>query len=86
MLTTFLAAIVVVGILFAGMAIGVIVSNKPVKGSCGGLSAVGLQGSCDICGRDPVDCDNPDVRDEVTRARAANLSTNALGDVDTGRE
>lgn len=79
MLTTFLAAIVVVGVLFAGMAIGVIVSNKPVKGSCGGLSAVGLQGSCDICGRDPVDCDNPDVRDEVARARAADLSTNALG-------
>ena len=86
MLTTVLAAIVVTGILFAGMAIGVIVSNKPVKGSCGGLSAVGLQGSCDICGRDPVDCDNPDVRDEVARARAADLSTNALGDARPGKE
>lgn len=73
---TFFAALVIVGILFAGMAIGVIVANKPVKGSCGGLSAVGLDGSCDICGRNPAECDTPEGREAAERAR--DLSRNAL--------
>ncbi|MEX0730068.1 MAG: (Na+)-NQR maturation NqrM [Aquisalimonadaceae bacterium] len=56
MLTTILAAIVLFGLLFAGMAIGVILSNKPVKGSCGGLGAVGLGGECGVCGGDRSRC------------------------------
>ena len=32
------------------MAIGVIVANKPLKGSCGGLSNLGLKDDCPICG------------------------------------
>ena len=32
------------------MAIGVIVNNRAIKGSCGGLNAIdGLKGACDIC-------------------------------------
>lgn len=56
MLTTILLTVVLFGILFAGMAIGVILSNKPVKGSCGGLGAVGLAGECEICGGDRARC------------------------------
>ena len=51
MLTTVLAAIVIVGLLFAAMAIGVMMGRKPVQGSCGGLGAVGLDGECGVCGR-----------------------------------
>ena len=33
-----------------GMAVGVIVSNRAIKGSCGGLNDIdGLKGACDIC-------------------------------------
>jgi len=32
------------------MAIGVIISNRTIKGSCGGLNDIdGLSGACDIC-------------------------------------
>ncbi|GAA6138495.1 (Na+)-NQR maturation NqrM [Arenicella sp. 4NH20-0111] len=32
------------------MAVGVIISNREIKGSCGGLNDIdGLEGACDIC-------------------------------------
>ncbi|MAZ47195.1 MAG: hypothetical protein CME65_01450 [Halobacteriovoraceae bacterium] len=35
---------------FAGMAIGVIISDKVVKGSCGGIATLmGGESACDIC-------------------------------------
>lgn len=48
-MSTFILAIIVVGILFAAMAIGVIFGRKPIAGSCGGLGAVGLEceGGCE---------------------------------------
>lgn len=56
MFTTLVVAILLFLLLFAGMAIGVIFSNKPVKGSCGGLGAAGLNAECDICGGDRDRC------------------------------
>ena len=49
-MTTFLISFVVFAILMAAMAVGVIVNNREIKGSCGGLNDIdGLEGSCDIC-------------------------------------
>jgi hypothetical protein len=48
---------VVLLIIIVGMSVGVIFSNKPIKGSCGGMSAIGMDTVCDICGGRPEDCD-----------------------------
>ncbi len=73
MLTTVLASIVLFGLLFAGMAIGVLVANKPVKGSCGGLGNVGLGGECDICGGNPDKCDEGEQDGRTSARRAGEL-------------
>lgn len=58
MLETILLTIVITGLLIAGMSIGVILRNKPIKGTCGGLNALGMDTECEICGGDRGKCDN----------------------------
>jgi hypothetical protein len=38
------------------MAIGVIVGRKPIAGSCGGLSGIGMNSACDLCGGNKDTC------------------------------
>lgn len=46
----FLISTLVIGIVIAGMAIGVIMGRAPIKGSCGGMGALGIDTACDLCG------------------------------------
>ncbi len=50
-------AFIVLVLIISAMSIGVILAKKPIKGSCGGIAALGMDASCDICGRDPEKCD-----------------------------
>lgn len=70
-----LLAIVIVGLLIAGMAIGVIMGRKPISGSCGGVGkALGEENyQCDICGGDPQKCD------EQTDTFSSNRETGPSG-------
>jgi len=43
MLNTIIAGIVLLGVLFAAMAVGAILAGKPLRGSCGGVAG------CDGC-------------------------------------
>ena len=43
----FIVAFVVFLLVVVAMAIGVIMGGKRIKGSCGGLSSVGIDKSCD---------------------------------------
>jgi uncharacterized protein len=73
MLTTVLA-ILFFSLLFAGMAIGVILANKPVKGSCGGL---GASGDCGLCGKSGKCRKDEDEDDESAEAIAISDRTDS---------
>jgi len=42
-------------VIVAAMALGVMMGRKPIAGSCGGAKALGLDGAC-ACGRAPGSC------------------------------
>jgi len=56
-MATFLLSLLFLLLVVAAMAVGVIFARKPIKGSCGGIQALGMGGTCDICGGDPQQCD-----------------------------
>ncbi len=65
---TFVLAFVFMALVVAAMAVGVILGRDPIKGSCGGMGAVGIDAACDICGGDPKRCE------EETRPAKADQS------------
>lgn len=64
-MTLFLISAAVIGLVIAGMAIGVMMGRQPIKGSCGGMGALGIDTACEICGGDPKRCDE-ETRDGET--------------------
>ncbi len=48
----FLPALMIFLLAFVGMAAGVILSNRRLSGSCGGLSSLPGVDQCGACGRD----------------------------------
>lgn len=57
MMTTLIASLIIMLMVVAGMAIGVIFGREPIKGSCGGLNNAGVDGSCELCGGNPARCE-----------------------------
>jgi len=70
-MSVFILTFAVVTIVVLGMAIGVMAGRKPIAGSCGGLSAVGIEKACD--------CDKP-CPDRLARMKAAEAAQAALGE------
>ena len=74
-MATFILAFIVLLLLVAGMAIGVMLKGKPIKGSCGGMAALGIDTECDICGGDPRKCENESA--EAAASANPDLAYNA---------
>ena len=53
----FVISFLVFALIIAAMAVGVMAGRAPIKGSCGGIGAVGIDQSCDLCGGDPQRCE-----------------------------
>lgn len=64
-MTLFLISVLVIGLVIAGMAVGVMAGRQPIKGSCGGMGALGIDTACEICGGDPKRCDEETRDGEV---------------------
>ena len=64
-MTLFLISMLVIGLVMAGMAVGVIAGRAPIKGSCGGMGALGVDTACELCGGDPRRCDEETRDGEV---------------------
>ena len=55
MATFFFASIVVI-LSILGLSLGLILNNKPLEGSCGGMSNLDSDLECTICGVNPKKC------------------------------
>jgi len=54
----FLTVFILIAISFAAIAIGVILKNKPISGSCGGMVNLEDGAPCKVCGRTTMgDCE-----------------------------
>ena len=66
-MSLFLISALVIGLVMAAMAVGVMAGRPPIKGSCGGMGALGIDTACDICGGNPQRCDEETRDGEVGR-------------------
>jgi len=66
-MSLFLISALVIGLVMAAMAVGVMAGRPPIKGSCGGMGALGIDAACDICGGNPQRCDEETRDGEVGR-------------------
>lgn len=71
-MTTFLITLAVLGIFIVAMAVGVILSNKPLQGSCGGLGRI-MGDDCDFC----------DKKEECPRLKKIQENADAADAADT---
>jgi len=55
--TTFLLVLVVFCFMVGAMSVGLVLGRKPLKGSCGGINALGMDTACEICGGDRAKCE-----------------------------
>ena len=69
---TWLLVFLVMVLVVAGMAIGVIFGRKPIAGSCGGIAALGIEKECSICGGSREKCE------EVNREKNEHVVDTAL--------
>ncbi len=70
-MSTFILAFFLLLIIMVGMALGVMLMGKTIKGSCGGLNAISGADKCVVCQKD-VDPDSP-LRDQLQCKRAKKM-------------
>ncbi len=70
-MSTFLLAFGLLMIVMLGMALGVILNGRTIKGSCGGLNAIADADHCVVC-KQEIDPDSP-LRDRLHCPKAPQM-------------
>ena len=80
---TMILSFVILLLIVGGMAIGVLMGGKPIAGSCGGMTALGMDVACDVCKGDPEVCET----EQQKAIKADNISQTLSDDnsYDVGR-
>tara|TARA_Y100001949_G_scaffold35117_1_gene27930 strand:+ start:450 stop:623 length:174 start_codon:yes stop_codon:yes gene_type:complete len=55
-MATFIFASIIVVLSILGLSLGLILNNKPLQGSCGGMNNLDSDIECGICGGNPNKC------------------------------
>lgn len=76
-MTLFLVIFAVMFLVVAIMSIGVLMGRKPISGSCGGMSALGMEVACDICGGDTSKCEKENSENGKSVNKSESLSYDA---------
>ncbi len=76
-MTVFILSFLIMVAIVVAMSVGVLMGRKPIKGSCGGMSALGIGTACDICGGDTRKCEE---RQEQQGSSDDDLAYNAAED------
>lgn len=71
-MTLFLFSFCIISLLVVAMSIGTLAGRGPIKGSCGGMSALGMDTECDICGGDPAKCEESQSENSTDEIMAYN--------------
>lgn len=74
MITVILMAFGFMLFIVIAMAVGVLLGRKPISGSCGGLSAIGMKSACDVCGGNDEVCE----KEKLKKRAVANENTQGL--------
>ena len=74
-MATFIAAFVLLMVIRVGMALGGMLMGRAIKGSCGGLNAIGDADQCLVCKKE-IDPDSP-LRDRLECPRARRMMERA---------
>ncbi len=70
-MTTFLLTFFLLLVIMLGMALGVLLMGRRIKGSCGGLNAIGDADQCLVCNKE-IDPDSP-LRERLQCPRARKM-------------
>jgi len=60
------------------MSVGVIFGKKPISGSCGGMSAIGMDVACDVCKGDTSICEIETEKAKVAAGDSRNQAYDAM--------
>ena len=71
-MATAILAFALLSLVMLGMAVGVIVSGRRIKGSCGGLNAIAGADHCIVCKKE-IDPDSP-LRERLACPRARQMT------------